>query len=52
MHYLRPERGGLFVDCNAIAPDTAREAARIVEAAGAKFVDGGIVGPPPTQSGT
>jgi 3-hydroxyisobutyrate dehydrogenase-like beta-hydroxyacid dehydrogenase len=42
---------GIFVDCNAIAPDTAREAARIVEEAGATFVDGGIVGPPPTQSG-
>ena len=40
---------GLYVDCNAIAPDTAREAARIVQPA--KFVDGGIVGLPPTQSG-
>jgi 3-hydroxyisobutyrate dehydrogenase-like beta-hydroxyacid dehydrogenase len=43
---------GIFVDCNAIAPDTVREAARIVEAAGAKFVDGGIVGPPPAKSGS
>lgn len=43
---------GIFVDCNAIAPDTAREAARIAEAAGAKFVDGGIVGPPPTRNGS
>jgi 3-hydroxyisobutyrate dehydrogenase-like beta-hydroxyacid dehydrogenase len=42
---------GVFVDCNAIAPETAREIARIVQAAGAKFVDGGIVGPPPAQSG-
>jgi 3-hydroxyisobutyrate dehydrogenase-like beta-hydroxyacid dehydrogenase len=39
---------GLYVDCNAIAPDTAREAARIVQC---PFVDAGIVGPPPTQSG-
>jgi len=38
---------GIFVDCNAIAPGTAREAASLVEAAGAKFVDAGIVGPPP-----
>src|SRR5207302_1352577 len=41
---------GLFVDCNAIAPDTARAAMKIAEAAGARFVDGGIVGPPPTAS--
>jgi 3-hydroxyisobutyrate dehydrogenase-like beta-hydroxyacid dehydrogenase len=38
---------GLFVDCNAISPDTTRRAASIVSAAGARFVDGGIVGPPP-----
>src|SRR2546423_10417000 len=30
---------GISVDCNAIAPDTAREAARIAEARGAKFAD-------------
>jgi 3-hydroxyisobutyrate dehydrogenase-like beta-hydroxyacid dehydrogenase len=38
---------GAYVDANAIAPDTAREAARIVEAAGATFTDAGIIGPPP-----
>jgi 3-hydroxyisobutyrate dehydrogenase-like beta-hydroxyacid dehydrogenase len=42
---------GVFVDCNAIAPETARAAMKIAEAAGALFVDGGIVGPPPTQTG-
>ena len=42
---------GVFVDCNAVAPETARAIAKIVQAAGAKCVDGGIVGPPPTQSG-
>jgi 3-hydroxyisobutyrate dehydrogenase-like beta-hydroxyacid dehydrogenase len=42
---------GIFVDCNAIAPATSREVGGIVEAAGARFVDGGIIGPPPTQSG-
>jgi 3-hydroxyisobutyrate dehydrogenase-like beta-hydroxyacid dehydrogenase len=42
---------GVFVDCNAVAPATAREVGTIVEAAGAKFVDGGIVGPPPRQGG-
>ena len=42
---------GVFVDCNAIAPETARAAMEIVEGAGARFVDGGIVGPPPTERG-
>ena len=38
---------GLYVDCNAIAPATAREVGAIVDQAGAQFVDGGIIGPPP-----
>ena len=38
---------GLFVDANAIAPATARTAAKIIEDAGGTFVDGGIVGAPP-----
>jgi 3-hydroxyisobutyrate dehydrogenase-like beta-hydroxyacid dehydrogenase len=37
----------LYVDCNAIAPQTARQVAEIVESAGAPFVDAGIIGPPP-----
>jgi 3-hydroxyisobutyrate dehydrogenase-like beta-hydroxyacid dehydrogenase len=41
--------GGLFVDCNAIAPFTASAVARTVEAGGAAYVDGGIVGPPPAD---
>jgi len=36
---------GLYVDGNAVAPATAREIGRVVEAAGARFVDGGIIGP-------
>lgn len=38
---------GVYVDANAISPETTRRIARCVEAAGAEFVDGGIVGPPP-----
>ncbi len=38
---------GLFVDANAVSPETTRRVAAIVEGAGARFVDGGIVGPPP-----
>jgi 3-hydroxyisobutyrate dehydrogenase-like beta-hydroxyacid dehydrogenase len=43
---------GLYVDANAIAPRTAVDVARVVEAAGARFVDGGIIGPPPERAGT
>jgi 3-hydroxyisobutyrate dehydrogenase-like beta-hydroxyacid dehydrogenase len=43
---------GVFVDANAISPDTTREVGRVVEAAGATFVDGGIIGPPPGPSST
>jgi 3-hydroxyisobutyrate dehydrogenase-like beta-hydroxyacid dehydrogenase len=37
----------LIVDCNAVAPDTAREIAGLVEGAGGRFLDAGIIGPPP-----
>jgi 3-hydroxyisobutyrate dehydrogenase-like beta-hydroxyacid dehydrogenase len=37
----------LYVECNAIAPQTARRIGEVVEAAGARFVDAGIIGPPP-----
>ena len=36
---------GLYVDANAVAPATARAIAHAVEASGARFVDGGIIGP-------
>jgi len=37
----------VYVDCNAISPRTTCEVGDIVGAAGAVFVDGGIIGPPP-----
>jgi 3-hydroxyisobutyrate dehydrogenase-like beta-hydroxyacid dehydrogenase len=43
---------GVFVDANAVAPATAGRVRAIVEDAGARFVDGGIVGPPPEREGT
>ncbi len=43
---------GIYVDANAVSPDTARQVARAVEGAGATFVDGGIIGPPPLRQGT
>lgn len=42
---------GVYLDANAIAPETSRRVGGIVEAAGASFVDGGIIGPPPTKPG-
>jgi 3-hydroxyisobutyrate dehydrogenase-like beta-hydroxyacid dehydrogenase len=43
---------GVYVDANAVAPQTAREARALLEPDGARFVDGGIIGPPPTEAGT
>jgi len=43
---------GLYVDANAVAPATSREVAAIVERAGATYVDGGLIGPPPDKPGT
>jgi 3-hydroxyisobutyrate dehydrogenase-like beta-hydroxyacid dehydrogenase len=43
---------GIYVDANAVSPATGHEIARIVTDAGATFVDGGIIGPPPRNPGT
>jgi 3-hydroxyisobutyrate dehydrogenase-like beta-hydroxyacid dehydrogenase len=45
-----PPFTGTFVDANAIAPETARRIGKTVAARGASFVDGGIVGSPPTRA--
>jgi 3-hydroxyisobutyrate dehydrogenase-like beta-hydroxyacid dehydrogenase len=42
---------GLYVDGNAVAPETAREIGRLVEAGGGRFVDGGIIGPASRKPG-
>lgn len=42
---------GLYVDANAVSPATAREIGHSVERAGARFVDGGIIGPATRQPG-
>jgi 3-hydroxyisobutyrate dehydrogenase-like beta-hydroxyacid dehydrogenase len=41
----------VFADCNAIAPSTSRAIGAAVTEAGARFVDAGIIGPPPTRPG-
>ncbi len=43
--------GGIYLDANAISPATAREVAGVVEAGGASYVDGGIIGTPPVTPG-
>ena len=43
---------GVYLDANAIAPRTAREIGAKVTAAGITFIDGGIIGLPPTERGT
>jgi 3-hydroxyisobutyrate dehydrogenase-like beta-hydroxyacid dehydrogenase len=41
--------GKTFVDANAISPDRARAIAATIDAAGMRYVDGGIIGGPPTR---
>jgi 3-hydroxyisobutyrate dehydrogenase-like beta-hydroxyacid dehydrogenase len=37
----------IYVDCNAVSPQTVLQIDRVVRETGAGFVDGGIIGPPP-----
>jgi 3-hydroxyisobutyrate dehydrogenase-like beta-hydroxyacid dehydrogenase len=37
----------VYVDCNAIAPQTVRQIADVITAAGAQFIDASIIGGPP-----
>jgi L-threonate 2-dehydrogenase len=37
----------IYIDCNAVSPDTVLRIDRVVRETGASFVDGGIIGPPP-----
>jgi putative dehydrogenase len=41
------KRKPIYVDCNAVSPDTVQRIERVVRETGATFVDGGIIGPPP-----
>jgi 3-hydroxyisobutyrate dehydrogenase-like beta-hydroxyacid dehydrogenase len=41
------KRKPVYVDCNAVSPDTVLRIDAVVRATGASFVDGGIIGPPP-----
>lgn len=37
----------VFIDCNAVAPDTMREIETAIKGAGSRCLDGGLIGPPP-----
>jgi 3-hydroxyisobutyrate dehydrogenase-like beta-hydroxyacid dehydrogenase len=43
---------GVFIDANAVSSATAIEIGAIVEQSGARFVDGGIIGPPARRAGS
>jgi 3-hydroxyisobutyrate dehydrogenase-like beta-hydroxyacid dehydrogenase len=45
------DRKPVYLDCNAVSPQTARRIGAAVAASGARFVDAGIIGGPP-QPGT
>ena len=38
---------GIYVDANAVSPATAAQIRAVVQGAGGRYVDGGIIGPPP-----
>lgn len=42
---------GCYVDANAVSVATAQQVAAVVTAAGASYVDGGIIGQPPESAG-
>ena len=42
---------GLYLDANAISPQRAKRIARLMEEAGVKFIDGGIIGGPAWEPG-
>jgi 3-hydroxyisobutyrate dehydrogenase-like beta-hydroxyacid dehydrogenase len=42
---------GLYLDANAVSPGTADQIRAVVQGAGARYVDGGIIGGPPQGPG-
>jgi 3-hydroxyisobutyrate dehydrogenase-like beta-hydroxyacid dehydrogenase len=48
----RANKKPVYVDCNAVNPDTMSRIGEIVSATGAKFVAAGIIGPPPKPGST
>jgi putative dehydrogenase len=42
-------RKPLYVDCNAVSPESARAIAKVITTTGTEFVDAGIIGLPPRE---
>lgn len=40
-------RKPVYVDCNAVSPDTVKAIAKVIDATGCAFIDAGIIGGPP-----
>lgn len=40
----------VYVDCNAVAPETAERIGAVIARTGCRYVDAGIIGPPPSAS--
>lgn len=49
-HLAASPRPPIYCDLNAVSPTTLARVEARVRAAGAEFVDGGIIGPPPSES--
>jgi L-threonate 2-dehydrogenase len=47
----RASKKPIYVDCNAVSPTTAEEIGAVLEGTGCRYVDGGIIGPPPLPGG-
>src|SRR5258707_8405349 len=48
----RARKKPIYVDCNAVSPETAIAIGAVLESSGCQYVDGGIIGPPPPPNGT
>jgi L-threonate 2-dehydrogenase len=48
----RARKKPIYVDCNAISPETAVEIGTVLEGTGCRYVDGGIIGLPPPPGHT
>src|SRR5712672_2511462 len=48
----RARKKPIYVDCNAVSPETAIAIGAVLESSGCQYVDGGIIGPPPPPHGT
>lgn len=47
----RQGRKTIYVDCNAISPQTAERIGEVLQDTGCVYVDAGIIGPPPSATG-